>query len=230
VRMKPSVLVVDDDPSVRLLLERYLEQEGYSVLVAAEGKSAFEIFNRETIDLAILDLKMPGMDGFSLCRNIRALSNMPVIMLTALDSIEEKVRGFECGADDYLTKPFAPKELGSRLKAVLKRCQGQTPSPEMPPFKKGALEIDFASRKVSVSSAPVDLTPTEFDLLKELVVNRGKILTHRDLLRTIWGDVYQSEAQYLHVFISRLRKKLSSDSEAAAYIVTLPGVGYSFQA
>jgi two-component system, OmpR family, KDP operon response regulator KdpE len=230
VRMKPSVLVVDDDPTVRLLLERHLEREGYVVLAAAEGKTALDILSSQAVDLAILDLKMPGINGFSLCRSIRESSNIPIIMLTALDSVEEKVRGFECGADDYVTKPFAPKELSSRLKAILKRCQGQTPSPAELPFSKGDLEIDFAARKVSLPSGPVDLTPTEFDLLKELVLNRGKILTHRDLLQTIWGSSYETEAQYLHVFISRLRKKLSSGSEAAAYIVTLPGVGYSFQA
>jgi DNA-binding response OmpR family regulator len=225
---KLNLLVIDDDPVVRKLLKHTLDTGEYNVLMASNGNQAVEILNRELVDLALIDIKMPGMDGFTVCRVIRESSSLPVIMLTAVDSVDEKVKAFECGADDYITKPFAPRELVSRVKAVLRRVVKSNFAPEIPNFKQGRMEIDFVKRKVKVEGKPLDLTATEYELLKTLVINRGKVLTHEYLLKSVWGEEYGDEAQYLHEYISHLRKRLGFDPLHAAYITTVFGVGYIF--
>jgi DNA-binding response OmpR family regulator len=228
--MKAKILVVDDEPAIRRLLDLELSHEGYALYTSDGAETALEVLKREPIDLVIVDIIMPGIDGYSLCAMIREFSKQPIILLTAKGSVDDKIKGFDCGADDYITKPFDPRELSSRVKAVLQRSRYEPATPELSAFAAAGLEIDFLKWSVSVDGRPVDLTPTEFKLLKELVANRGKVLTHQELLNSVWGQEYQSEAQYLHVVVSHLRKKLGSDSKAASLIVTHSGVGYTFGA
>jgi DNA-binding response OmpR family regulator len=226
---KTSILAIDDDASVVSLLRSSLTLEGYRVFTASDGKLGLELFDQEVPDLVILDITMPGMDGYTVCRRIREFSQVPIIMVTAKGNEEEKIRGFECGADDYVTKPFSPRELVARVKSVLKRSQLGSVTVSQPIFKSGDLEIDFDKRKVTIAGIAVNLTPTEYNLLQELVSKRGKALTHRYLLQKVWGPEYMSETEYLHVFIGRLRSKLHLDSRDQKFIMTIPGVGYQFQ-
>lgn len=228
VSKKLSMLVIDDDASVLTLLRRTLELEGYQAFIASDGESGLDIANRETLNLIILDISMPGMDGYAVCRRIREFSQVPIIMVTARGNEEEKVRGFECGADDYITKPFSVRELLARINAVLRRCQIGDTADAQPTFMCGDFQIDYAKRRVTVAGNAVNLTPTEYSLLQELVRNRNKVLFHSYLLQKVWGPEYMNETEYLHVFIGRLRNKLHPISGNNKYIVTVPGVGYQF--
>jgi len=225
---KPRVLVVDDDVQILRYIRRTLELEGYQTLTATDGKSALEVMERETPDLIILDIMLPQIDGYSVCQRIREFSTVPIIMVTAKGNDAEKVKGFELGADDYVTKPFSIVELLARVKAVLRRSQisGAVAAPAI--YRGDRLEVNFASRRVTVDGRPVNLTPTEFNLLQELILNRGKVLTHSHLLQKVWGPEYRDEKEYLHVFIGRLRSKLHFDPKDQRYIQTIPGVGYQF--
>jgi len=225
---KPCVLVVDDDVQILRYIRRTLELEGYQTLTATDGRAALEVMERETPGLILLDIMLPEIDGYSVCERIREFSTVPIIMVTARDNDEEKVKGLELGADDYITKPFSIVELLARVKAVLRRSRisGAVAAPAI--YTGNGLEVNFASRSVTVEGRPVNLTPTEFNLLQELVLNKGKVLTHSHLLQKVWGYEYRDEKEYLHVFIGRLRAKLHLDSKDQRYIQTIPGVGYQF--
>jgi len=226
---KASMLVVDDDAHILRLLRRTLELEGYQVFTASDGETALDVVDREVPNLIILDIMMPRTDGYAVCQRIREFSQVPIIMVTAKGGDEERVRGLECGADDYVTKPFSARELMARVKAVLRRSQVGDAIASQSTFSSGDLEIDFVKRRVTVARSAVSLTPTEYHLLQELVLNRGKVLTHTYLLQKVWGGEYLNEIVYLHVFIGRLRRKLHLDSAEQRYIITLPGVGYQFK-
>jgi len=226
---KTRILVVDDELSIIKFLRANLESKGYEVLTAINGAEALQTFEMELPDLVILDIMMPKMDGFEVCRRLREWSQTPIIMLSARGDESDKVKCLDLGADDYITKPFGASELIARVRAVLRRTEAATTIPTRPSFTSGDLEINFAQRQVTVAGKEVKLTPTEYSLLQEFVLNAGKVLTHTHLLNKVWGLEYREDTQYLHVFVRRLRAKLEPDPRNPRYIVTVPGVGYQFK-
>ena len=203
-----------------------LERAGYRVLTAATGSEALEKVAGDAPDAVVLDLMLPGMDGFEVCTRIREFSTVPIVMLTAKGEIGDKVRGLDLGADDYLTKPFGPEELMARLRAVLRRT-GLAEEPRGPPiFRCGELTIDFTQRQVSVDGREVKLAPTEYKLLYQLATNVGRVLLHEDLLRRVWGPEYRDETEYLWVYMRYLRQKIEKDASHPRYLLSEPGIGY----
>ena len=227
---KKRVLIVDDELTIIKLLRANLEANGYETLVAMDGAEALQKVERELPDLIILDIMMPKTDGFEVCRRLREWSQVPIIMLSARGDLIDKVKCLDLGADDYLSKPFGIEELLARVRAVLRRTEVVGTMPTQASFTSGELQINFAARQVTIAGDEIRLTPTEYSLLQELVLTRGRILTHRMLLNKVWGPEYGDEREYLHVFIGRLRKVLEPDLEHPRYIMTVPGVGYKFQA
>ena len=227
---RPRILIVDDDPSIRKFVRANLEARDYQTLMAIDGTEALQTIEMELPDLIILDIMMPKIDGFEVCRRLREWSQIPVIMLSARGDEEDKVKCLDLGADDYLTKPFGVEELVARVKAVFRRTEAAPATTTQPSFTCGNLEINFIERRVTVSDREVKLTPTEYNLLQELVLNANKVLTHSMLLGKVWGPEYGGEKEYLRVFIGRLRKELEPDPENPKYIITIPGVGYQFKA
>lgn len=225
----PLVLVVDDEKPLRDFVRRNLEARGYKVVVASNGLEAMAIFRSEEIDLVILDMMMPHMDGLETTRRIRESSKAPIIVLTALGEEADKVRAFDLGADDYLTKPFGVGELMGRIKAVLRRARWQEPSSSEERLSRGDVVVDIAKHSVAVRDKPVDMTPTEFNLLLYLVRNAGKALSHRVILQNVWGAEYGNEAEYLRVYIGRLRQKVERDPLSPRHILTEHGIGYRFE-
>ena len=224
---KTHVLVVDDDPAILRLLSTNLKARGYEVSVAVDGEESLEAVEKDFVDLIILDLMMPKLDGVEVCRRIREWSNIPIIVLSARGDEKGKVKCLELGADDYLTKPFGIAELMARVKTALRHGGDSRMAPAHPSiFTCGDLEINFAMRRVRVDGIEVKLTPTEYSVLQQLAVNTDKVLTHSMLLQGVWGSEYCSEKEYLRVFIGRLRKKIEPDPENPRYILTMPGVGY----
>jgi len=226
---KTCILVVDDEPSIIKFLKANLETQSYTVLTAINGAEALQTFELELPDLVILDIMMPVMGGFEVCRRLREWSQVPIIMLSANADETDKVKCLNLGADDYITKPFGVNELVARVQAVLRRTETAPSAPMQPSFVSGSLEVNFTQRRVTAAGKEVKLTPTEYALLQELVLNAGKVLTHTHLLNKVWGPEYREETQYLHVFVRRLRAKLESDPANPVYIVTVSGVGYQFQ-
>ena len=226
---KTRILVVDDELSIIKFLRANLEANGYEMLAAMDGAEALQTFEMELPDLVILDIMMPKVDGFEVCRRLREWSQIPIIMLSARGDASDKVKCLDLGADDYITKPFRAGELIARVRAVLRRTETATNIPPQPSFTSGDLEISFAQRKVTIAGKEVKLTPTEYNLLQELAINMGKVLTHAHLLNKVWGPEYRDEREYLHVFVRRLRAKLEPDMTNPRYIVTVPGVGYQFK-
>jgi len=224
---KTRILVVDDELSIVKFLRANCEKEGYEVLTAMNGSDALNVFDTELPDMVILDIKMPKMDGFEVCSRIREWSKIPIIMLSASGSEEDKVRCLNLGADDYITKPFGKDELMARVKAILRRIKSNE-APLRVSFSCGPLNIDFIKRIVTINGDLIKLTPIEYNLLQELVLNAGKVLTHTHLLNKIWGPEYVDEKAYLHVFIPRLRAKIGDDPVNPRYIDTISGVGYQF--
>lgn len=222
------VLVVDDEPRLVTLVRKNLESMGYKVSTAADGKTAISLLELEDFDLVILDLMLPDIDGYDVCRQIREFSNVPIIILTARSDEKEKVRGLDLGADDYLTKPFHAQEMLARVRAVLRRTRLPQQAKKQPILAVGDLCIDFARRQVTVRGARVKLSPTEYKLLYELATNAGRVLLHDELLRRVWGSEYRDEVEYLRVYIRYLRQKLEEDPARPRYILTEPGVGYCF--
>jgi two-component system KDP operon response regulator KdpE len=225
----PRVLLVDDEPETVKYVSSNLRVRGYEVLVASDGQSALRAFEQSLVDLIILDIMMPGPDGFQVCRAIRRQSDVPIIMLSARGQERDIVRALDLGADDYLTKPFGVEEMLARVRAALRRT-AQTQRTPRAPVQIGGLEIDFGDRQVTVGGEPVQLTPTEYDLLAHLAANAGRVLTHRALLQAVWGPEYSDETEYVWAYIRRLRRKIEPDSSNPRYILTQPGVGYSFAA
>ena len=226
---KTRILVVDDELSIIKFLRANLEARGYEVLAAMNGTEALQTFEMELPDLVILDIMMPKMDGLEVCRRIREWSQVPIIMLSARGDENDKVKCLDLGADDYITKPFGAGELIARVRAVFRRTEAAGTIPTQPSFTTGDLEINFVERSITAAGKKVKLTPTEYNLLQELVINKGKVLTHTHLLNKVWGLEYREERQYLHVFIRRLRAELELDPANPRYIVSVPGVGYQFK-
>ncbi len=226
---RPRILIVDDDLAIIKFVRANLKAEDYETLTALDGVEALETIEREMPDLVILDIMMPKMDGFEVCHQLREWSQMPIIILSARGDETDKVKCLELGADDYITKPFGVSELIARVRAVFRRTQTVGAIPTQPLFSSGELEINFAQRRVTIAGIEVRLTPTEYRLLQELVLNAGKVLTHTQLLNKVWGLEYREEREYLHVFIRRLRGKLERDPTNPTYIITVPGVGYQFR-
>jgi len=225
---KTRILVVDDDLAISRLLCANLKARGYEVITAVDGEEALEMMDREIVDLIILDIMMPQVDGVEVCRRIREWSRVPIIMLSARGEETGKVNCLELGADDYLTKPFGVAELIARVKTSLRHSDATQAAPLQSTFTSGNIEINFPARRVTVGGTEVKLTPTEYSLLQQLVVNTDKVLTHSMLLQRVWGEEYYSEKEYLRVFIGRLRKKVETDPENPKHIITVPGVGYHF--
>jgi len=223
---KEKILVVDDEPRVVRLVSEVLKTVGYQVLAAASGEPAIEMVALEQPDLVLLDIMLPhGLDGYEVCRRIREFSDVPMIMLTAKAQESDMLRGFDAGADDYLTKPFSAKELIARVKAVLQRTQ----RPEemvTTPLTCGEIEIDFARRTVKVRGEQVSLTRTEYALLRQLAINANRVVLHQNLLTAVWGLEYRDDIDYLRAYIRYLRRKLEADPSNPRCILTSPGIGY----
>ena len=223
---KATILAVDDEPRVLKLLKANLESSGYKVLTAEDGEQALRVVESEMPDLVILDLMLPKIDGYAVCRQIREFSAVPVIMLTARSAQVDLIHGFEVGADDYLTKPFSVTELLIRVGAVLRRSKWPEEIVTRQTFSVGPIEIDFAQHRVTKDGEAVKLTPTEYRLLTYLATNANRVITHRELLRAVWGPEYGEETEYLRVYIRYLRQKLEPEPSAPRYLLTQPGAGY----
>ena len=226
---EPVVLVEDDEKSLRDFVRRNLEVRHYKVLTASNGLEAMAIFNNEKVDLVILDLMMPHLDGLETTRRIRESSKTPIIILTALGEESDKVQAFDMGADDYLTKPFGVGELMGRIKAVLRRARWLEPSSNEEQLVRGDIRVDMERHLVTVKDSPVELTPTEFNLLVYLLKHAGRVLSHRVILQNVWGMEYGNEAEYLRVYIGRLRQKIESDALNPRHLFTEHGMGYRFE-
>ena len=220
------VLVVDDEPQITRVLKTVLSSQGYQVRTAAEGESALASFTEWHPELVITDLYMPRMDGVELCRRIRAVSSVPIIVLSVKGEERTKVEALDSGADDYVTKPFGTDELLARVRAALRRS-GASPE-EMASFEAGNFRIDLDARRVHIRGQEVRLTPKEFDLFVYLARHPNRVLTHRTLLEAVWGEASQEQPEYLRVFMGQLRKKLEEDPSNPRYLVTEPWVGYRF--
>lgn len=224
-----TILVVDDEPRIRDMVRMNLEMERYRVLEASDGREALEQLREHLPDLIVLDVMMPEMDGFETLKAMREVSTVPVIMLTVRQSEQDKIRGLDLGADDYLAKPFSPRELLSRIRALLRRSLMPAPARKTVIVVDPDLKIDFAKHEVIVRGQKVDLRPTEFRLLYHLVNNAGRLLTHETLLSKVWGREYRDEAHYLRLYITYLRQKIEKDPAHPKYILTERGLGYRFK-
>jgi two-component system KDP operon response regulator KdpE len=225
-----KILIVDDEPDVieSVRLGFTLQWREIDVIGAGSGEAGLDAIERERPDIVLLDIGLPDIDGFEVLRQIRAFSDVPVVMLTAHDDSMDKVKGLELGADDYVTKPFNHLELMARVKAVLRRLDMPAPATRAPSFRSGDLEVDFARQEARLRGERVDLTPTEYKLLYHLVRNAGHILQHGTLLAKVWGREYVDEVDYIRVYIRRLREKLGDNPDNPRYIRTERGLGYRF--
>ena len=224
-----NVLVVDDEKSLRDFVRRNLEIRGYKVKTASNGLEALAVFNHEFIDLVILDVMMPNMDGLETIKRVREKSSVPIIVLSALGEEQDKVRALNLGADDYLSKPFGVKELLARLNAVQRRAQWGGSSIQEEKIAYGDISIDVNSYILKVRGNQIEVTPTEFNLLVILIRNAGKVLNHKMLLQNVWGPEYGQETEYLRVYIGRLRQKIEKDASHPEYLHTEHGIGYCFE-
>lgn len=225
--MNRTILVVDDDKKIADLVSLYLKKEGYSVLVAYDGQEALDLARRKAPDLIVLDLLLPGLDGMEVCQRLRAESRVPIIMLTARSTDEDKLLGLDLGADDYVTKPFNPRELVARIRAVLRRI-----APEEEPgedMRFDGLTISFVRHEVLVQGKTVALTPTEFRLLSALAREPGRVFSRSELLDRVFGYDYEGLERTVDVHIMNLRRKMEPEPSKPRYIVTVPGVGYRFE-
>ena len=230
---KTTILTADDDPQLLRLVSRNLQLDGYDVLTAADGQQALELIEARTPDLVLLDVMMPRLDGFSVCQRVREFSSVPIIILTARGNDQDKIRGLDLGADDYLTKPFSVEELLARVRAVLRRAQlnaGDAAQGLRSRVTIGDLTVDYAQHQVMMSGHEVELTPIEYRLLAYLAQNAGRIVTQDLLLEHVWGAEYVGESHLLQVNINRLRRKLEPDAARPHYIQTKTGVGYLLNA
>jgi DNA-binding response OmpR family regulator len=224
--MSKRILIVDDEPRYLRLLEANLKTEGYAVVTASDGLQAVDVFSAQPVDLVLLDVMMPRLDGFGTCQRIREFSNVPIIMLTAKGEEQDRVKGLDLGADDYLVKPFSATELLARVRAVLRRAQAPVEQGQERFFSHENLKIDFARAEVWRDDQPISLSATEYRLLLQFAHNIGKILTSEDLLTSVWGPEYKSDKEILWVSIARLRQKLEGDAHNPRHIVTRSGLGY----
>lgn len=221
-----KILVVDDEPRYLRLLEANLRSEGYEVMTAMDGLQAVEAFSANPVDLVLLDVMMPKLDGFATCQRIREFSNVPIIILTAKGEEQDRVRGLDLGADDYLIKPFSATELLARVRAVLRRSLVSKDVSQSRFFEHGNLRIDFARAEVWRGNQPISLSATEYRVLLQFAHNIGTVLSAEDLLASVWGAEYRSDKEILWVSIARLRQKLEDDAHNPKHIVTRSGLGY----
>ncbi|MBZ5535724.1 MAG: response regulator transcription factor [Acidobacteriia bacterium] len=221
---KPVLLVVDDEPQILRVMRTSLPVRGYDVRTVASGEEALDEVRKELPDVIILDLMMPGMSGLEVCRRLREFSEVPIIVLSARGSEKDKVSALDLGADDYVTKPFSMEELLARLRAVLRRVSSSTPGSAT--WTVGDITLNTDERRVTVAGREVKLTPKEFEVLKYLVSNAGKVVTHRALLQAVWGWESSDQTEYLRVFINQLRRKIEPAPQKPRYILTEPWVGY----
>jgi len=225
VGKKPTILVVDDDERTLRMLSSMLRLEGYRVITASSGSSALQEFDQEVPDLVLLDVKMPGLDGLEVCRHIRELSRVPVIMLTARDSEEAAIEGLDAGADDYITKPFLVREMTARIRASLRRTRLWDEQPS-PPYIFNDLRVDFGSHRVKRGEEDIRLTATEYRLLSYLARNAGRVLTADAILTTVWGEGYYGDIHLLQSTMANLRGKIGDNARSPKYILTRSGIGY----
>lgn len=225
----PAVLIVDDESALRNFVRRNLEVRGFSALTAANGLEALAIFSTTRVDLVILDVMMPHMDGLETIRRIRQESLTPIIVLSALGEENDKIQALNLGADDYLTKPFGVGELLARVQAVLRRSQWGDTSSSQGQITRGDIVADLERHTLKVRGEPLELTPTEFNLLVYLMERAGKVLPHQMILQNVWGPEYGTESEYLRVYIGRLRQKIEENPAKPQYLITERGIGYSFQ-
>ena len=221
-----SILVVDDEPQIRRVLRTTLSFRGYEITEAATGEEAVELARKLKPDLILLDVNLPGISGIETCKEIRRGSETPIIMLTVRNAERDKVVALDAGADDYVTKPFGIEELLARVRASLRR---HSAAEAVPPFQSKDFTVDFELRRVTVGGEEVNLAPKEFEVLRELIANQGKPVSHRRLLQAVWGPEYGEETENLRVVINQLRKKIEKDHSQPKYILTEPWVGYRFQ-
>jgi len=226
--MGKRILVVDDEKKITEIIKAYLERDNFSVIVAYDGKAALDAVKKHSPDLIVLDLMLPEISGWEVCRTLRKDSNIPIIMLTARDETTDKIVGLELGADDYVTKPFDAKELVSRVKAVLRRYEGNSTGASKK-IQAGELSIDIAPRLVSRGEQNIELTPIEFDLLLLLARHPGRVFSRLQLLDSIQGDAYEGYERTIDSHIKNLRKKIEPEPEKPAYIITVYGVGYKME-
>ncbi len=226
--MEPLVLAVDDEPGILRLIKLELSGEGFRVITAENASEALELSHEYRPDIALLDIVLPGISGLELMRELRQRGDLPIILLTAKGSEQDKVRGLEMGADDYLAKPFSPAELSARVRAVLRRAVGVAAADKV--LRAGELEVDLNHRLVRRNGELVSLTRTEWMLLQHLAANPGKVMLNSELLSKVWGPEYRNDLQYLRVWVSRLRRKLETDPGEPKLIKTFQGIGYMFQA
>ena len=221
------ILVVDDEIEIMRALQRSLTAHGFEVFTASTGEDALTAIANHRPDLMLLDLGLPDISGLEVCKRVREQSSLPIIVLSVKDAERDKVRALDLGADDYVPKPFGMDEVLARIRVAL-RHTAQVSSGTEPSFLVGPLKVDFAQRQVLVNGKEVKLTPTEYDLLKVLIKNSGKILTRQMLLSQVWGTGYGTESHYLHVYIGQLRRKIEPDPAHPRFILTVSGVGYRF--
>ena len=222
-----KILIVDDAQQVRRVLRTALSAEGYTIFEAGTGEEALESVRQSTPDAILLDVNMPGIGGLETCREIRRTMDIPILMLTVRNAERDKVMALDAGADDYVVKPFSMAELLARIRAALRR---RLPQEKVASFSAKDFAVNFETRQVTVKGRDVHLTPKEFELLRHLISNAGKPITHRRLLQAVWGPDYGDEPEYLRVMINQLRKKIESDPGRPKLILTEPWVGYRFQA
>lgn len=223
------VLVIDDEPQIRRALRAGLERSGFTVMAAASGEEGLDMASLHPPELVILDLAMPGTDGFEVCQEMRKWSKAPIIVLSVRSSEEDKIKALDLGADDYLTKPFGVGELLARIRAVLRRTSAAESEAGENIFKAGDLEVDFPHRLVTVSGQEVHLTPKEYDLLKYMIEYRNRVLTHRQLLTKAWGPEYADDTHTLRVHVANLRNKIEADPTRPRFIHTETRIGYRFR-
>jgi two-component system KDP operon response regulator KdpE len=221
-----SILVVDDEPQIRRVLRSTLTFRGYELVEAASGEEALELARKIKPDLILLDVNLPGMSGVETCRELRRFMAAPIIMLTVRNAERDKVMALDAGADDYVTKPFGIEELLARVRASLRR---HSSAEAIPTFQSKELSVDFESRRVTACGVEVHLAPKEFEVLKHLIAQQGKPVSHRRLLQAVWGPEYGEETENLRVVINQLRKKIEKDPAQPKFILTEPWVGYRFQ-
>jgi len=223
---KATVLVVDDDHRLLRFVQRNLELNGYRAMTAMDGLAALSASEAQELDLMLVDLGIPGLDGFELTRRVREFSTVPIIIITARENEQDKVRGLDAGADDYLTKPFGEHELMARVRAALRRAKLYASEQGQSSFVTGELTVDFAQQLALLRGKAVNLTPTEFRIISHLAKNAGRVVTQTDLLTKVWGPEYKDEAHLLRVNIARLRGKIESNTGQPQYVMTRPGIGY----
>jgi len=224
--MTQKILVVDDEVEIVKLVRAYLERAGFAVVTASEGRQALAVFRHERPNLVVLDLNLPGMDGLDVCRALRRDSDVPIIMLTARIEETDRLIGLELGADDYIVKPFSPREVVARVRTVLRRTEGTPVRPEV--ISSAGVMLDLAQRAAALNGQPLDLTTMEFDLLALLVQHPGQVFTRLQLLERTQGAAYEGYERTIDVHIKNLRKKLGDDSQEPRFIETIRGVGYRF--